>query len=296
MKILKKKNFLSVFLIIFIIIFIGINYFISVRIKKDIFYKSFIESSSFASSYDSISISNKSITFKLYKMQSSPEKPTLFYFPSKNGPLNHVINSLLLHYNIYTIEYPPETQYQTPEKLTEILETSLRYLQENFTIKPSEITLFGHEIGANIIFNFSTKESFQDILLFNELPSPSFYCKKSFYKVFCLMTKRGLFNQGFSPNNIYVFFNENNFTTPEERYQIFNKIHSTDKFFFEIPGSNLDFNFNHILDFYNNENLMQNEKLNDKRETTNEDEALEGSEETYILDADGLLNDEKYID
>jgi hypothetical protein len=68
--------------------------------------------------------------------------------------------------------------------------------------------------------------------------------------------------KGYNLNLIYYFFNQNSIILEEENYEIFNQIDSREKFFFQISGTGTNFNFNQILDFYNNETLTQNHNFN----------------------------------
>lgn len=291
MSLLKKRALVLILLVL--LVYIIIIWVISIKIRSDIFRYKPLEGSSFVSSYKSNEIIENGVKFKVYQVMTNPEKITFIYLSNNNGILNHIFNAIVSRYNIVAVEYPKESKYQNAKSLLKILQGTVSYVTDNLKIDSQQLVFFGHEIGANVGLYFSKDFKFKDIIILNQVNSEKSYCKTSFLGLFCLLSNKKFYPDSFSPNQIYSFFNDNKFSTPEDRYDIFNGINANDKFFFEIPGDSINFNFTHILDFYTNDDVIKDVKMDEKANISEDD--IQETEDT-LIDADGLLNDDKYVD
>lgn len=288
MKLHLKRNIVF-FFITAILIIISLNYIIFLKVESIFFKKLDFKSGNFTDSYTPIKVSNQDITFDLYNIENPSSKITILYIPSNAGILNNVLNSVSAKYNLFAINYPKEKKFQTFENLVKISELAVKEMVAT-GIASENIIIFGQGIGGNIALKMSKKTPFKSILILNALNGEKKYCNTYFYTLACLFVGNTISMKGYNLNLIYYFFNQNSITPEEENYEIFNQIDSREKFFFQISGTETNFNFNQILDFYNNETLTQNHNFN-----FHETDEVQNSED--IIENDGLLGDsDSYID
>lgn len=290
----SKRFFIMILAVVLCSSYLLASCLVAVKIKNDIFKYKNVQGADFTPSYKTISISGEDIAFKLYQIGNNNGKETIFYIPSRNGILDSTVNSLVLKYNVFALEYPYDSKDQNVTSLLKRISLAFKYLDTEFGIKSKDVILFGHEIGANIAFEFSQNLKFKSVILLNQIISPRAHCIEKFIPFFCIFTSKNLFSSRSNVNPVYLFFNDTDLITTEDRYNIFNAINAEEKFFFEIPGNSVNFNFDHILEFYLNENSIQIEKTIDTQSINEEDEIE--NDESSVLDADGLLNEEKYVD
>lgn len=286
-----KKHFSRLLLGLFfalLIAFLAINYFVSVKVHKLFFAKIEHKEGVFNSSYSEIELSYQGKSFKVHKNLNPALKEYILYVPGTSGPLSFVLDEAPQKYNVFAIEYPQQAEFQNFSDFKKMIQASVEYIK-SLGIAEKDLILLGQGVGANVVLNFSKDRPFEAIMLFNPLEPEKNYCKQKFSSVFCLLAKSSLSFQGLNQNLVYYFFNENNIASPEQNYEIFNLIDAKEKFLFEIPGNNLNFNFNHIVEFYNNESVIQNENF-DYLEADPEDK------DPSVIDVDGLLNPDDYFD
>lgn len=289
MKILPKNIIAKTLILILILIgiLLALNYLTSVKIANNLFSKKDVNSTNFLTSYNYFEISNRDEVVKFYTIPHASNNDYIFYISSSSGPLNSVLNSMALKYNLIIMDYPSSKSLQNFEALLAIVESALN--SEFFKgINTKDIILFGHEIGANLALEMASRKDFKAVLLFNILQGERDYCHSVFPLPICL-TATSSFGIEIQTNNpIYYFFNTNPFVKTDNNYNMFNSIQAPDKFLLEIPGDTLNFNFNHILDFYLNESIIQNENF----QNINQNEDYEGE----VKDIDGFLNPDEYLD
>ncbi len=289
MKILPKNIIAKTLILILILICIllALNYLTSVKIANNLFSKKDVNSTNFLTSYNHFEISNQGEVVKFYTIPNPANKDYILYISSSSGALNSVLNSMALNYNLVVMEYPSSKNLQNFEALKTIIETALN--SDFFTeIDTKDIILFGHEIGANLALEIASKKDFKSVLLFNIIQGERDYCKSIFPLLICLTVNSSFDLEVQTNNSIYYFFNSNPFVKPDNNYNMFNSIQASEKFLLEIPGDTLNFNFNHILDFYLNESIIQNENF----QNINQNENYEGE----VKDIDGFLNPDEYLD
>jgi hypothetical protein len=289
MRILPRNIVAKALIVIFVLIgtLLLLNYLMSVKIANNFFGKKDSNSPTFLSSYKSFEVDYEGEKIKFYTIIHPSSDEYIVYIPSSFGASNSVLNSMALKYNLIIMDYPSNKKFQNFNALNTIVETAL---SSDFfkNINSKNIILFGHEIGANIALKIASKKRFKSVLLFNPLAGERDYCNSFFTFPLCLTVVSSFGLDVQTDNSIYYFYNNTPLVKLDLNYNMFNTIYASDKFLLEIPGDSLNFNFNHMLEFYLNENVIQNENL----DYTNQSEEYEGE----VKDIDGLLNPDEYLD
>lgn len=284
----QKKQIKMAFLVIAIVLglAISISYFLSIKIHNSFFRSVDSKNIGFIQSYQSSTITYNAKPISVYSLTSNANPTYILYVPSKYGALNDVVTAISAKYGFYGFEYPIERQLQNFSSLLNITKAVIQTMIQA-GIKPENIILFGHGIGANVAFEASAENKFMAVLMLNPLNNERSYCSQKFFKALCLTVRPSFSFSKYSNNLIYYFFNKNEYFAEDSNYDIFNLIKSKDKFLFEIPGEDINFNFNHIIDFYTNEGKTQLQIYETKS-------LIE--DDPSIIDVDGYTNPDTYFD
>jgi hypothetical protein len=285
-------------IIVAILLFIGACYFVRLKIQT-LYYKELAKNDAgFPASYTNIDILEDGASFTMFKAGHGKFKEIVIYIPDNSNILPHIMNSLVEKYEVYSVKYPSEKHNQNFPALLRMAGSVLNYVN-NMGALNQDIIIFGHGVGANVALHLTEdKNPFKALLLLNARDSQKEFCQRTLFYPLCLIVNSSsLGNDSPTSTPVYYFFNENNFTNLEEAQQIFNNIKANEKFFFEIPGEDLDFNFSHLIDFYDNESGFQsNVQIITPilEEQTIEDQEIKSDDQ--IINGDGLENEDHYID
>jgi hypothetical protein len=286
------KNNKILFLLFLIALIISgvflLNYFISKQIQKQYFYsQDTVYSQDFLKPYLVKTFNYKKENINVYSILNPISKNTILYFVSPEGILPDILNSQILENNVFILSYPKLKENANFADLTNILALTIKYIQ-SLSIQTTDVILFGQKITANVILSYSQDQSFKALMLMNLLSSESTLCTNLLNSFFCKLIKPSFKTNTKNNNPIYFFFNDVNSSNIEAKYSLFNEILAEEKFLFELPGTNLNYNFNHIMQFYNNTLFHQS--------LSHEDEPGYHDYSGDVIDADGFLNPEEYID
>ncbi len=281
-RLLYKILIIGFFFLIFVF---ALNYLFLSKIHNEIFKLQHSDFAVFKNQNNEKEIEYRGVKVKFHIFETNPAEDYIFYIPSRFGSLNNIVNSSFSRYNLIILEYPVEKKLQNFKDLRNIAESILKFSFSKET-DFKKVLLLGHEIGGNIALSLASKFDFKSVLILNPTQNERNYCKIEYHSIFCLAIRPSFPSFYNLKSPVYYFFNNQ---SKDLNYEIFNLIDAPEKFILEIPGDNLNFNANHILEFYLNEDLIQSQNFENINES---DENYEGE----IRDVDGLINPDDYVD
>jgi hypothetical protein len=286
----NKKKLFFIIAIIFVLTCVAIFFksrFMSNKINSLFFSPKVIESTNLTSSFNSTKIQSQKGSVNLYSIINPNAKINIFYVAGSSGFINNVLNSSINQYNVFILDYPKDAQLQNFKNLNEFLKLAFEEIQKT-GVKAEDTIIFGDNIGGNLALSYSSTHNFKAVLLLNILPNERSYCKAKIKSIFCNFVQSSFSLEEINENAIYYFFNHG-VVDLDYNYLIFNLINAEDKTLFEISGDGNNFNFNQILDFYNN--TFVEERVFNRNQNQNEE-----IEDENLIDVDGLLNPDDYVD